>query len=114
MRRGRYLKKENKKVIVDMNDFLVTYGAEILGEESQHLAQRIYQAGATNLKGLDQLFHDHGFGRKQKYINIAEGFVRDLYSYQGSQVKAAAHHLTRAAMRNLGAHANKYNYWKQA
>ena len=114
MRRRRFLKQENHKAIVDMNDFLVTYGATILGEESRNLSQRIYQAGAHDLRGLDQLFHDHGFGRKQKYLNVAEGFVNDLYPYQGEQVKTAANRLTHEAMRNLGAHAEKYNYWKQA
>lgn len=114
MRRRKLLKKKNQAAIVDMDDFLVTYGAVKLGAEKKDLSQTIYNSGKNNLKGLDKLFKDHGFGRIHKFEEIAGGFVRDVYEVNGSKADSMAKKLYTRAFKYLGAHANQFNHWKQS
>lgn len=114
MRRKRYLKQEHKKAMIAMDDFLVTYGAQKLGANAKNLAQRIFKAGQRDLHGLDELFHDQGFGRKHKYYEIAEGFICDIYDIQLPEAQSKAQQLTKDAFKYLGNHAKAFNHWKQA
>ena len=53
-----------EKIVIDMNDFLITYAKTILGPVPD-LAQKIYAAGKNDITGLDQLFNDSGYGRNK-------------------------------------------------
>ena len=114
MLKRRYYKRENRKAIIDMDDFLMTYASAILGVGTPQLAERIYSAANGQLTGLDQLFRDHGFGRKQKFFNIGEGFINDLYQITGPRAHSMASVLARRAISFLGAHAKEFDHWKAA
>ena len=115
MFKKRYFKKEDMKAIIDMDDFLVTYAATVLGEGDPNLSQKVYRAGSNNLQGLDRLFHDNGFGRIHKYVEVAQGFVSDLYNNLDKQAaRAKVHSIIHQAMAYLGAHAKEFNHWKLA
>lgn len=106
-------KQARQDIIIDMNDFLITYAKTILGPVPD-LAQQVYAAGKDNLSGLDQLFNDAGYGRKQKYEAIAQGFVCNFYHVEPADTKDDVNKLTTEAMRYLGKHPEKLNHWAEA
>ena len=114
MRKRRLLRKRRRDAIVDMDDFLVTYGAEILGINHPQLSKSIANAASNGLRGLDTLFHDNGFGRTQKFFDIGEGFINDAYGITGDQAHQMAIQLSQEAIRFLGTNAQRFDHWKRA
>ncbi|WP_395320416.1 hypothetical protein [Fructilactobacillus frigidiflavus] len=106
-------KQARQNIIIDMNDFLITYAKSILGPVPD-LAQQIYAEGKNDVTGLDQLFNDAGYGRKQKYQAIAQGFVCDFYHTAPEDTQAEVDKLVHEAMRYLGKHPEKLNQWVEA
>lgn len=106
-------KHARQNIIIDMNDFLITYAKTILGPVPD-LAQQVYAAGKNDITGLDQLFNDAGYGRKQKYAAIAQGFVCDFYHMDPADTKDDVTKLVKEAMRYLGKHPEQLNHWAEA
>ena len=110
---GKKIEKEaREKIVIDMNDFLITYAKTILGPVPD-LAQKIYAAGKNDITGLDQLFNDSGYGRKQKYQAIAQGFVSDFYHTAPDNTKNDVDKLVHEAMQYLGKHSDQLNHWAE-
>ncbi|WP_429971474.1 hypothetical protein ACQW5G_02340 [Fructilactobacillus sp. Tb1] len=106
-------KQARQNIIIDMNDFLITYAKSILGPKPD-LAQKVYEAGKNDVDGLDKLFNDAGYGRKQKYEAIAQGFICDFYHIDPAKAKVDADKLAHEAMHYLGKHTEKFNRWAEA
>lgn len=99
-------------VIVDMNDFLLEYGAKKLGNRSD-LAEVIYKAAKDDPKGLDELFHDQGEARQKVYEAVGEGFISDFFATESpEEVKKQADQLTIDAIKYLGSHERQLDDWK--
>ncbi|MCL0318713.1 hypothetical protein [Apilactobacillus xinyiensis] len=105
-------RKSREDIIIDMNDFLITYGTSILGDENKDIAKRVYAAGKDNLENLDKLFKDNGFGRKEKYYDIGEGYISDLCHETPENISAEADKLAKEAMIYLGNNIEKFDHWK--
>lgn len=101
-----------ESVIVDMNDFLMDYGAKKLGNRDD-LAEVIYNAAKDDIKGLDTLFKDNGEAREHFYKAVGEGFLSD---YDGSQSveenEKKSESLVHEAIDYLGNHEKKMDDWK--
>ncbi|KRM69853.1 hypothetical protein [Apilactobacillus ozensis] len=108
----KFDKKNREEIIIDMNDFLITYGASILGNDNKDIAQRVYEAGKNGLNNLDKLFKDNGFGRKEKYYDIGEGYISDLYHENPENITDEANKLAKEAMEYLGNNLDKFDHWK--
>ncbi|QBP17769.1 hypothetical protein [Acetilactobacillus jinshanensis] len=113
MFKKRYEKKEDKKAIIDIDNFIVTYGEQVLGSRPD-LTQTIYKACKGNLKGLDKLFKDQGFGRIHKFVEIAQGYVSDMYELDGKAAEPKVNFIIHQAIAYLGSHAKDLNKWKLA
>lgn len=113
MSKKKIERKQRQNIIIDMNDFIIKYAATMLGENKTNLAQQIYEAGKDNVKGLDKLFNDAGYGRKKQYENIAEGYVCNFYHVMPDQTKPEVDRLTKEAMNYLGSHADEFNRWRE-
>ncbi|ANZ57831.1 hypothetical protein BGL34_03380 [Fructilactobacillus lindneri] len=112
MSKKKLERQEREKIAIDMNDFLIKYAESILGPKPD-LAQQLYEAGKNDLTGLDKLLEDDGYGRKNQYENLAQGFICDFYHIEpedGQQEKAE---LAREAINYLGKNANKFNQWAE-
>lgn len=105
-KRKKIERQERAKVIIDMNDFLIKYAESILGPKPD-LAQQLYQAGKDEISGIDQLLQDDGFGRKDKYEDIATGFVYNFYQVDSATNKQVAKELVQEAIRDMGKNAKK-------
>jgi hypothetical protein len=99
-------------VIIDMNDFLIAYGAQKLGKRSD-LAEVIYNAAKQDLKGLDDLFKDNGNARQQVFEAVGEGFIADYFGDDDpDQRQKRADELTQEAISYLGAHLRDFDDWE--
>ncbi|KRN29485.1 hypothetical protein IV38_GL000370 [Lactobacillus selangorensis] len=106
-------KKERHAAIVDMNDFMMNYAATKFPKEKNDLAEKIYAAGKDDVKGLDTLFNDQGLGRKQNYLEIAEGFLVDFYGMSAEEAAAEAPKMAQEAMQELGSHTKDFDDWEK-
>lgn len=101
-----------ESVIVDMNDFLMEYGAKKLGNR-EDLAEVIYNAAKDDIKGLDTLFKDNGEAREKIYKAVGEGFLSD---YEGDksadQINEESKSLVHQAINYLGKNEKKMDDWK--
>lgn len=104
-------KIERKKVLTDMNDFLLEYASKKLGN-SETLAKQVYEAGKDDLTGLDKLFDDDGFGRKEQFIAVGMGILRDTTHDDPDQAELDGEKLAKEAMAYLGRHIDELQYWK--
>ncbi|WP_413628226.1 hypothetical protein R4B61_03330 [Fructilactobacillus vespulae] len=105
--------EERMKIIIDMNDFLITYAKSLFGDSSD-LAQKVYDAGKNDITGLDSLFNDSGYGRKERYYALAHGFVVDFYHEDPKAADEEANQITKEAMQYLGKHLNEFNTWAKS
>ncbi|GEO67445.1 hypothetical protein [Levilactobacillus spicheri] len=109
-------KQARHDIIVDMNDFLMDYAATKLGRQPD-LAQKIVAAGQPDLTGLDDLFKDNGVGRRTKYLELAEGFLRDeadIDADLAKDVSGESQELAKEAMSYLSSHPQDFDRWEEA
>ncbi|PTM24053.1 hypothetical protein DA798_02195 [Lactobacillus sp. PFC-70] len=109
-------KKARHDIIVDMNDFLMDYAATKLGRQPD-LAKQVATAGQPDLTGLDQLFNDHGVGRRTKYLELATGFLRDESDIDANLAKdltGESQQLAQEAIAYLGNHTQDFDRWEEA
>lgn len=104
-------RKEIREIIIDMNEFIVTYAATLL-DPSQNLSQLIYETAKDDLTKMDDLFKDNGFGRKNKFVNIGEGFLRDWQGLDEAEAKQQADQLAKEAIDYLGKNADFFETWR--
>ncbi len=104
-------KQMRQEVIIDMNEFLVTYAATIL-DPKKNISQIVYNTGKDDLTKLDDLFKDNGFGRTNKFVNIGEGFLVDAEHTVEDAVKDEAQRLAKDAMSYLGSHIDFFETWR--
>lgn len=101
-----------ESVIVDMNDFLMEYGAKKLGNRDD-LAEVIYKAAKDDVKGLDTLFKDNGEARERIYKAIGQGFLSDYESGKSAeQIDQDSESLVQQAIHYLGKHEKDLDNWK--
>ncbi len=110
------MKKSEKalkdSVIVDMNDFLMEYGAKKLGNRDD-LAEIIYNAAKDDVKGLDSLFKDGGEAREHIYKAVGEGFLSDYESgTSADELDKESESLVQEAISYLGKHEKDLDDWK--
>ncbi|QEA31172.1 hypothetical protein [Secundilactobacillus malefermentans] len=105
-------KKSRKMIFTDMNDFLMDYADKKLGHRPD-LAKTVYEAGKTDLTGLDDLFKDNGVGRKEQYTAVGMGFLRDTTDDDPDQAEHTAEKLAKDAMAYLGTHLADFEYWEE-
>lgn len=105
--------KQNRRrdIIVDMNEFIVTYAATLL-DPSQNLSKLIYDTTKDDITKMDDLFKDNGFGRKNKFINIGEGFLRDWKGLDEEEAKQQADQLAKDAIDYLGKNTDYFETWR--
>ncbi|MCH5462357.1 hypothetical protein HC026_04380 [Lactobacillus sp. LC28-10] len=105
-------RERKESVIVDMNDFLLEYGAKKLGNR-EDLAEVIYNAAKKDVKGLDSLFKDNGEARERIYKAIGEGFLSDFdASKSAEQLDKESESLVHEAINYLGKHEKQLDDWK--
>lgn len=104
-------KNMKREIMIDMNQFIVTYAATLL-DPSENLSQQIYDAAKSDIIGMDKLFNDNGFGRKNKFFNIGEGFLRDYKGLDADQAKPQAEQLAKDAIDYLGKNVNFFETWR--
>lgn len=101
-----------ESVIIDMNDFLLEYGAKKLGNRDD-LAEVIYNAAKKDAKGLDALFKDNGECRERVYKAVGEGFLADHEAgVPKEQLDKEADSLVLEAISYLGKHEKQMDDWK--
>lgn len=101
-----------ESVVVDMNDFLMEYGAKKLGNRDD-LAEVIYNAAKDDVKGLDTLFKDNGEARERIYKAIGQGFLSDYESDKSAdQIEQDSESLVHQALSYLGKHEKQLDDWK--
>ncbi|USS85730.1 hypothetical protein M3M35_03605 [Fructilactobacillus myrtifloralis] len=110
MSKKKLERQEREKIVTDMNEFLITYAKSILPANAD-LAAELYQAAQSDVTGLDQLFKDDGYGRKERYQNIAQGFICDYYHIEPEDSAAEQQALIDEAVRYLGHHQDQLNRW---
>ncbi|USS88361.1 hypothetical protein M3M39_02475 [Fructilactobacillus hinvesii] len=103
-------RQEREKIVTDMNEFLVTYAKSVLPADS-NLAKQLYDAAHQDVTGLDSLFNDGGYGRKERYENIAQGFICDYYHIEPENGAEEKKELVKEAVRYLGRHEDQLNRW---
>lgn len=57
-------KNMRQEIIIDMDEFIVTYAATLL-DPNENLSQLVYNTAKDDITKWDDLFHDQGFGRKK-------------------------------------------------
>ncbi|WP_140936356.1 hypothetical protein [Apilactobacillus micheneri] len=100
-----------EKIIHDMDDFLVEYGAKKLGNDVD-VANKIYETGKSNIKNLDNLFNDQGFGRTEKFYNIGVGYLNDVYDHNSEIVNQKAPEIAKKAFNYLGKNEQALDAWE--
>lgn len=104
-------KKQREDIMIDMNEFLITYADSILGS-NENVSQRVYDTAKEDLNSLDTLFDDDGFGRQEKFVAIGEGYLRDSEQISGDQLIAETGVLTQDALNYLGNHIDQFEHWR--
>ncbi|MEJ6399727.1 hypothetical protein [Nicoliella lavandulae] len=104
-------REERKKAIIDMNSFLLTYAMNVLPDGTKDIAGTVYNAAKNNLNDLDALFNDGGIGRTLKYMDIAEGCVRNLYDLAPEDAEKEAQSVGVEAVSYLGSNIEAFNHW---
>ncbi|USS86165.1 hypothetical protein [Fructilactobacillus cliffordii] len=110
MSKKKLERQEREKIVTDMNEFLITYAKSVLAKDS-NLAAQLYQAAKDDVTGLDGLFNDGGYGRKERYENIAQGFICNYYHIEPEDGNAEKQDLINEAVRYLGRHQDQLNRW---
>ncbi|GLB46548.1 hypothetical protein WR164_05270 [Philodulcilactobacillus myokoensis] len=120
MSNKKYLKQQHHNIIVDMGDFIMQYGDQKLNHSESKLSETIYSAAKNDLKGLDRLFKDKGFGRTEKFFKIGEGYINDMYvnnlrnDLTPEQIHQKAEALAKEAIEYLGNHPKEFDKWELA
>ncbi|MBU9789467.1 hypothetical protein KOM07_07950 [Lentilactobacillus sp. G22-6] len=104
-------KNMKKEIMLDMDEFIVTYAATLL-DPNKNLSQLVYDTARDDLTKMDDLFKDNGFGRKNKFHNIGEGFLRDYYNLDEEEAKKQADQLAKDAMDYLGKNVQFFETWR--
>ncbi len=104
-------RQREKDIMVDMCEFIVTYAATIL-DPAENVSQQVYEAAKDDLKKLDTLFRDNGFGRTNKFYDIGEGFLRDYRNLEGDEAQSEADRLAQDAIDYLGKHVDYFETWR--
>ncbi|MCF6514706.1 hypothetical protein GSH19_00700 [Lactobacillus sp. S2-2] len=112
MSKAKELSKLRNNIIIDMNDFIIKYAENILDVSKNDLAEQIYEAAKDDVKGLDQLFNDNGYGRTTKYTDIAEGFLCNSNHVGPEEVETEAQKLVNEAIEYLGKNAQSFDQWR--
>lgn len=103
--------KQHTDIIIDMNEFLITYAASILGG-NENVSQKVYDTAKDDINKLDTLFDDDGFGRQEKFVAIGEGYLRDSEQISGDQLIEETGALTQEALNYLGNHIDQFEHWR--
>ncbi|UQS84418.1 hypothetical protein MOO46_03960 [Apilactobacillus apisilvae] len=109
---GKKIRNMESTIIHDMDDFLVEYGNKKLSND-KNVAKDIYNAGKNDLKGLDSLFNDQGFGRNEKFYNIGVGYLNDVYDHDTKVVNEKAPIIAKKAFNYLGNNEPQLNSWEK-
>lgn len=106
-------KKKNyrQEVIIDMIDFLITYGASII-DRNQNVSQIIFDAAKNDLTNLDDLFKDNGYGRTVKFYEIGKGCLHNSQNYDEETLVAESDKLAKEAVNYLGSHITEFEKWR--
>lgn len=104
-------KNRKQDIIIDMDEFIVTYAATLL-DPKKNLSQIVYDAAKDDITKLDDLFKDNGFGRQNKFFNIGEGFVRDYDGLDAEEAKTRATQLANEAIDYLGKNTAYFERWR--
>lgn len=103
--------KQHEAIMIDMNEFLITYAASILGK-NENVSQKVYDTAKDDINKLDALFDDDGFGRQEKFVAIGEGYLRDSEQIDGDQLIEETGELAQEALNYLGTHIEKFERWR--
>lgn len=103
--------KQHTDIIIDMNEFLITYAASILSG-NENVSQKVYDTAKDDINNLDTLFDDDGFGRQEKFVAIGEGYLRDSEQISGDQLIEETGVLTQDALNYLGNHIDQFEHWR--
>ncbi|WP_268912434.1 hypothetical protein [Lentilactobacillus sp. SPB1-3] len=104
--------KTDQEIILDMDEFLITYAATILNPDD-NVSQIVYDAAKDDLNQLDTLFKDDGYGRVNKFYDIGMGHIRDTnLDITDEELKRQANTLTKDAIHYLGGHIAFFEKWR--
>ena len=104
-------RKQRDDIMIDMNEFLITYAASILGKGG-NVSQQVYDTAKDDINNLDTLFDDNGFGREEKFISVGEGYLRDSEHIDGDQLIEETGVLAQDALTYLGNHVGEFERWR--
>ncbi|GHP14398.1 hypothetical protein YK48G_18230 [Lentilactobacillus fungorum] len=104
-------KQMRNEIIIDMDEFIVTYAATLL-DPNKNLSQLVYDTAKEDITKLDDLFKDNGFGRKNKFYNIGEGFLRDYDNLDAEEAQKQADQLATEAIDYLGKNVSFFERWR--
>ncbi|WP_172187645.1 hypothetical protein [Lentilactobacillus kribbianus] len=104
-------KKARNNIMIDMNEFLITYAATIL-TDTTNVSQVVFDTAQADLTDLDDLLDDNGFGRQEKFFAIGEGYLRDSENIADDELKVEADQLAHEAIAYLGEHINDFEHWR--
>ncbi|GAY73498.1 hypothetical protein [Lentilactobacillus kosonis] len=104
--------KTNQEIILDMDEFLITYAATILNPDD-NVSRIVYDAAKDDLNQLDALFKDNGFGRTNKFYDIGMGHIRDInLDIADEELVKQADSLAKEAITYLGSHTDFFEKWR--
>ncbi|WP_155287173.1 hypothetical protein [Lacticaseibacillus zhaodongensis] len=99
-------KKRDDTTVLDMNLTLVANAERKLADH-RAAAGAVAKALANGTAGLTDLFKDDGKAQKD-YEAIAEGYLRDAYNIDGSQLERETQALVKQAVQELRSHPEHF------
>ncbi|AQW21392.1 hypothetical protein PL11_005325 [Lentilactobacillus curieae] len=105
-------KNVRQEIILDMDQFLITYAATILNP-NDNLSQIVSDAAKGDINKLDDLFKDNGFGRINKFYNVGVGSLRNNnLGISEEDLKQKADQLAKDAINYLGSNSAFFEKWR--
>ncbi|WP_283678942.1 hypothetical protein [Lentilactobacillus sp. Marseille-Q4993] len=106
--------KQNRRrdVIIDMNEFLITYAATILNP-ADNISADLYNVAKQDYTKIDDLLKDNGYGRKNKFYNIGVGFLRNSTpGISDDDLATEADKLAKEAIDYMGKNEQFFETWR--
>lgn len=104
-------KNMRQEIIIDMDEFIVTYAATLL-DPNENLSKLVYDTAKEDITKWDDLFKDQGFGRKNKFLNIGRGYLRDALNLDAEEAEKQGDQLAKEAIEYLGKHTDFFENWR--